>query len=344
MTLPLAVALFFAATLGADAALPEKSKEKVEPDKFDQAVAISGECIKLVHAGNPVGGCKNVLVNMNYSTGVSAYWFVTDRTILSFTGDGSRRIEQGSGIVTQSIEKIIVATMEKDSKMDETKEEDAVGFCRHLRSSSRWAEGQMQRQRQVRPFYSRGRAHAPPCFGFDPRLTPVAREPLGRARVSTFRRNLPRPLPHDHDLGADVHALEQVGDVLVEHANAAIGSELADRLRPVRAVDGVLATRERHGRNPHRVVGRATRDHIGQRRVIRFHFGRRRPGGLDELAADPSLTLPLLAGATHRHRVADRLAAPEHEIEFPLGRLDHDGAGLVLSGVAHHLAGASRGG
>jgi hypothetical protein len=102
MTLPLAVALFFAATLGADAALPEKSKEKVEPDKFDQAVAISGECIKLVHAGNPVGGCKNVLVNMNYSTGVSAYWFVTDRTILSFTGDGSRRIEQGSGIVTAS--------------------------------------------------------------------------------------------------------------------------------------------------------------------------------------------------------------------------------------------------
>ena len=130
MTLPLAVALFFAATLGADAALPEKSKEKVEPDKFVQAVAISGECIKLVHAGSPVEGCKNILVNMNYSTGVSAYWFVTDRTILSFTGDGSRRIEQGSDIVIQSIEKIIVATMEKDSKKDDTKEEDAVGFCR----------------------------------------------------------------------------------------------------------------------------------------------------------------------------------------------------------------------
>ena len=130
MTLPLAVALFFAATLGADAALPEKSKKKVEPDKFVQAVAISGECIKLVHAGNPVEGCKNILMNMNYSTGVSAYWFMTDRTILSFTGDDARRIEQGSDIVIQSIEKIIVATIEKNSKKDDTKEEDAVGFCR----------------------------------------------------------------------------------------------------------------------------------------------------------------------------------------------------------------------
>ena len=130
MTRPLAVALFFAATLGADAALPEKSKKKAEPDKFVQAVAISGECIKLVHAGSPVEGCKNILVNMNYSTGVRAYWFVTDRTILSFTGDGSRRIEQGSDIVIQSIEKIIVATMEKDSKKEDTTEEDAVGFCR----------------------------------------------------------------------------------------------------------------------------------------------------------------------------------------------------------------------
>src|SRR4051794_37967098 len=130
MTLPLAVALFFAATLGADAALPAKSKKKAEAGKFVQTVAISGKCIKLIHAGHPVDGCKNILVNMNYSTGVSAYWFVTDRTILSFTGDGSRRVEQGSDVVIQSIEKVILATMEKDSKKDDTKEEDAVGFCR----------------------------------------------------------------------------------------------------------------------------------------------------------------------------------------------------------------------
>src|SRR5215218_3751453 len=128
MTLPLAVALFCVATLGADAALPAKSKKKAEADKFVQTVAISGECIKLVHAGHPVDGCKNILVNMNYSTGVSAYWFVTDRTILSFTGDGSRRIEQGSDIVIQSIERILLAA--KVHGTDDTREDDAVGFCR----------------------------------------------------------------------------------------------------------------------------------------------------------------------------------------------------------------------
>src|SRR5215213_11306333 len=125
MTLPLAVALFFVATLGADAALPAKSKRKAEADKFVQVVAISGECIKLVHAGHPVEGCKNILVNMNYSTGVSAYWFVTDRTILSFAGDGSRRIEHGSDLVIQSIERILLAA--KVHGTDDTREDDAVG-------------------------------------------------------------------------------------------------------------------------------------------------------------------------------------------------------------------------
>src|SRR5215211_7228927 len=107
MTLSLAIALFLAATLGADAALQTKPEKKAEADKFVQTVAISGECTKLVHAGHPVDGCKNILLNMNYSTGVSAYWFVTDRTILSFAGDGSRRIEQGSDLVIQSVEKLL---------------------------------------------------------------------------------------------------------------------------------------------------------------------------------------------------------------------------------------------
>jgi len=127
MTLSLALALFLAATLGADAALQTKSEKKAKADKFVQTVAISGECIKLVHAGHPVDGCKNILVNMNYSTGVSAYWFMTDRTILSFAGDGSRPIEQGSDVVIQSIERVILAAKANE---DDAKEENAVGFCR----------------------------------------------------------------------------------------------------------------------------------------------------------------------------------------------------------------------
>ena len=128
MTLSLAIALFLAATLGADAALQAKSKKKAKADKFVQTVAISGECIKLVHAGHPVDGCKNILVNVNYSTGASVYWFMTDRAILSFAGDGSRRVKQGSNIVIQSIERVILADAVNEE--DDPKEDDAVGFCR----------------------------------------------------------------------------------------------------------------------------------------------------------------------------------------------------------------------
>jgi hypothetical protein len=91
-------------------------------------VTVSGGCTKLVHAGKPVEGCKNILVNMNYSTGVSAYWFVTDRNILSFAGDGSRHIEQGPDIVVQSVNRIILAVT--DGSDEDATGDDAVGFCR----------------------------------------------------------------------------------------------------------------------------------------------------------------------------------------------------------------------
>jgi hypothetical protein len=129
MMLSLALVLFLVAALGADAAPQAKPKE-TEADKLGQMVTISGECTKLVHAGQPVEGCKSILVNMNYSTGVSGYWFMAQNTILSFAGDGSRRIEQGSDSVIQAIERIFLADTANDSKTDDTKEDPAVGFCR----------------------------------------------------------------------------------------------------------------------------------------------------------------------------------------------------------------------
>ena len=129
MMLSLALVLFLVAALGADAAAQAKPKE-TEADKLSQMVTISGECTKLVHAGQPVEGCKSILVNMNYSTGVSGYWFMTANTILSFAGDGSHRIEQGSDSVIQAIERIFLADTANDSKADDAKEEPAVGFCR----------------------------------------------------------------------------------------------------------------------------------------------------------------------------------------------------------------------
>ncbi len=124
-----AMMLLLAATLGTDAALQAKSKN-AEANKIDQMVTVSGECARLIHAGLAVNGCKPILLNMNYSTGMSAYWFVTEGTVLSFSGDEARRVEQGPDIVVQAIEKVILAAKTGASKAETTKEEDSIGFCR----------------------------------------------------------------------------------------------------------------------------------------------------------------------------------------------------------------------
>ncbi len=129
MRLSCALALLLAATLGADAAPQAKPKLKPEASKIVQMVTVSGACTTLVQAGVTVEGCKPVLMNLNYSTGVSAYWFMTDRMILSFSGDGARRVEQASDIVVQAIETVVVGAA-SDAKAEEAKDEPAIGFCR----------------------------------------------------------------------------------------------------------------------------------------------------------------------------------------------------------------------
>lgn len=96
--------------------------------KVVQMVTITGACTKLVHIGQSVDGCKTTLVNMNYSTGVSAYWFMAERTILSFSGDGTHRVEQGPGTIVQAIDRIVVGA--PDGTDDEARESAAVGFFR----------------------------------------------------------------------------------------------------------------------------------------------------------------------------------------------------------------------
>jgi hypothetical protein len=129
MRLPLAITFLLAATLGADAAPQARSKQS-EARKTAQIVTVTGECTKLVHAEGAMEGCRPILMNMNYSTGVSAYWFVTERTILSFSGDGPSRVEQGPGIVVQAIDRVVSAATTGQVKEEDTKEEAAIGFCR----------------------------------------------------------------------------------------------------------------------------------------------------------------------------------------------------------------------
>jgi hypothetical protein len=130
MRLSLALALLVAAALGAHAAPQAKPQKKPQPGNIAQLVTVTGECTRLVQAGVTVDGCKPVLMNLNYSTGVSAYWFMTERTILSFSGDGARRVEQDSDTVVQAIEKVILAAASSAFKAEDAKEEAAIGFCR----------------------------------------------------------------------------------------------------------------------------------------------------------------------------------------------------------------------
>jgi hypothetical protein len=126
MKLSLVFAIFAFATISADAAPTAKSK-KVDAAKVVQMVTITGACTKLIHIGQSVDGCKKTLVNMNYSTGVSAYWFMAERTILSFSGDGTHQIKQGPGTIVQAIDRIVLGATDGT---DEARESAAVGFCR----------------------------------------------------------------------------------------------------------------------------------------------------------------------------------------------------------------------
>src|SRR6266700_1880219 len=112
-------------------------------------------------------------------------------------------------------------------------------------------------------------------------------------------------LPRDHHGGAHAHATEQVGDVLVVHADAAVGHEPADGARHVGAVNGVFGAGERHGGDTHRILRRPARDHAWQRRLVALDLRRRRPVRPEVFAVDPGGALPLLAGLADADRVAD---------------------------------------
>jgi len=58
---------------------------------------------------------------------------------------------------------------------------------------------------------------------------------------------------YDHR-GADRNAAVEIGNVGVEHADAAVGDEAADGARHVGAVDGVLPAGKRHRRHAHGVL------------------------------------------------------------------------------------------
>src|SRR5690606_26872370 len=96
----------------------------------------------------------------------------------------------------------------------------------------------------------------------------------------------------DDDLGADLHALIKVDDVLIAHPEAAGRNGLADRVRLVRAVNAIEAVAEIKRARAERIVGAAC--HVARQVGTALeHLFRRTPvrpfllGG-DRLGARPA--------------------------------------------------------
>src|SRR5207248_6138143 len=112
----------------------------------------------------------------------------------------------------------------------------------------------------------------------------------------------------DHHGRADGNALVEVGDVVVQHPNAAIRDKAADRTRRVGAVDGIFSAGQRHRRYAHRIARRTAGDHAWHRWLVAPDLRGRRPGRMTVLAVDLGDAGPLLARFADTDRVADGLA------------------------------------
>src|SRR6185437_9250500 len=126
-------------------------------------------------------------------------------------------------------------------------------------------------------------------------------------------------------------------DIVIEHADAAVGYETADRARHVGAVDGVFAAGQRHRRDAHRVAWRAAGNHIRDIRLVALDFARRRPGRVTVFAVDRGGAGPLLAGPADADRIAHGPAGIENEIKPPFVGLHHDRARRIFAVDIDHF-------
>src|ERR1700688_1778816 len=145
-----------------------------------------------------------------------------------------------------------------------------------------------------------------------------------------------RALRQYDDLGADLHALIEIGHVVVGEADAAARHLLADGRRIVGAMDAIFAAAEIHGARTERIA-RAAGGHARQVRLARDHFLRRIPARALGFALHLLDARPGEAFAADADAVADRLAIAEHVIEEGVWGIDDDGAGRLNAGVGHDL-------
>src|SRR3981189_2379979 len=89
-----------------------------------------------------------------------------------------------------------------------------------------------------------------------------------------------------HDSGPPAYAAITVQDVRVEHGDAAVGHEAADRAGLIGAMDGVFPAAQGHRRRAHGIARDAARNNVRPRRLVPLDLRGRSPGRLEVAPAD----------------------------------------------------------
>src|SRR5271166_5926222 len=158
--------------------------------------------------------------------------------------------------------------------------------------------------------------------------------------MTTFERiavkRLERDRLPDDDLRSDRHASIEIGDVIVDEAEAAGRDGVADRLRLVGAMDAIDGLAEIERARAHRVA-RATGHEARQVGLALDHLRRRPPVGPFLLAGDLLQARPLEAVAADADAVAKSPIVRLNEVEEALARVDDDRARRLRGAKEHFL-------
>jgi hypothetical protein len=135
-----------------------------------------------------------------------------------------------------------------------------------------------------------------------------------------------------HDRRADAYAAEEIFDVFIVHADAAVGGGGADRTPHAcgRAVDGNFRTSKGNCRRPHGIVRRSARNDMSELRVIPAHDPGRLPSGADIFPLHVGFAEPGHSGAADRDRITDGGAGPGGKVEPTLALFDDDRAVRIV--------------
>src|SRR5271157_1417979 len=151
-----------------------------------------------------------------------------------------------------------------------------------------------------------------------------------------FKRRSERDRLLDDDLRSDRHAIIEIGDVLVDEAEAAGRDGVADRLRLVGAVDAVDGLAEIHRPRAERIA-RPARHEARQVGLALDHLRRRAPVRPFLLAGNLLQARPLEAVAADADAVAQRAVVRLHEVEEALAGVDDDRPRRFVGAEEHFL-------